>query len=433
MIIHVVKEGETISSIANNYNVLTERLIIDNGIHTPDILAVGQAIVILYPLITYTIQEGDTLASIAQSYQVSILQLLRNNPYLSERGYLVPGETIVITYETNIKGKLSTGGYVYPFVNETTLRTTLPFLTYLTVFSYQITEEGELIDIDDSKIIRIAKEYGVAPMMMVSTINEKGIGNEYTAQALFHSEALQDRLIDNIMHTLKTKGYYGLNAFLQFISVENQTRYEAFIQRLGTILHEEGFRFVVTITPKVNIVSTEIQHDRMNFSKIAESADALLLLTFQWGSSVGPPVPVIPTNILEGMIKNSLLTIPAYNLLVGYPVIAYDWVLPYLPGVTGARSMTGEDAVQLAAESGSVIQYIPAVGSSFFIYNEYNGPLHLVWFEDARSIDATIAIVPEYGLQGVSIWTTMEFFDQFWLVLNAQYEIERVENIDYFT
>lgn len=226
MVIHVVKQGETITSIANIYNVNPERLILDNGINNPGNLVIGQTIVILFPIITYIIQEGDTLGDIAQRYQVTLMQLLRNNPYLSERGYLIPGETIVITYETNIRGTLSTGGFVYPYVSETTLRMTLPFLTYLTIFNYQITQEGELVDIEDSNIVRLAKEYGVAPMMMVSTIDERSTETEVIDLAIFKSEELQNKLIDNILRTLEIKGYYGLNLYLQYLPVDYQTRIE---------------------------------------------------------------------------------------------------------------------------------------------------------------------------------------------------------------
>jgi spore germination protein YaaH len=38
-----------------------------------------------------------------------------------------------------------------------------------------------------------------------------------------------------------------------------------------------------------------------------------------------------------------------------------------------------------------------------------DGILHVVWFKDARSFDARAALVTEYDLQGLSIWTIMRF------------------------
>lgn len=46
-----------------------------------------------------------------------------------------------------------------------------------------------------------------------------------------------------------------------------------------------------------------------------------------------------------------------------------------------------------------------------------------MWFEDARSIQAKLALVPEYGLDGVGYWNLNRPFPQNWRVLNALYRI----------
>ena len=140
-------------------------------------LAIGQTIVIVYPKITYVIQDGDTLYGIAEKFGVSPIQLLRNNPFLSDKEYIYPGETIVISYEDSKKRNVVTSGYAYPFIDKNILKKTLPYLTYLTVFNYRVTREGELINIDDEEIIQLAKEYGVAPMMLISTLTDAGVAD----------------------------------------------------------------------------------------------------------------------------------------------------------------------------------------------------------------------------------------------------------------
>lgn len=96
MTIHVVQTGETINTIAEQYKVSAERLILENGIINPNDLVVGQTIVIVQPLISYTIQEGDSLSEIAARYEISLIQIYRNNPFLANREYIYPGETMKI-------------------------------------------------------------------------------------------------------------------------------------------------------------------------------------------------------------------------------------------------------------------------------------------------------------------------------------------------
>ena len=49
-----------------------------------------------------------------------------------------------------------------------------------------------------------------------------------------------------------------------------------------------------------------------------------------------------------------------------------------------------------------------------------------VWFEDARSVRAKLALAGEYQQAGVSIWNIMRYFPQLWLVLNSLYDIEKL-------
>ena len=100
---------------------------IENGIDNPNNLVIGETLVILYPEIEHTVEDGDSLASIAESYNTTIIDLLRNNPYLSNRKNIFPGEVIVIKYRGDKIKQIATKGIVYPFVSMDTLIKTLPF------------------------------------------------------------------------------------------------------------------------------------------------------------------------------------------------------------------------------------------------------------------------------------------------------------------
>jgi len=174
MIIHVVQPGETINSIADKYEILADRLILDNDLTNFKDLVVGQTIVVAIPLQTYVVQEGDILMNIASKHGVTLLQLYRNNPFLSDRKFIYPGETLVISYHNNAK-KISTNGYAFEFIDKDILKKTLPFLTYLSIFGYRFLENANIEEINDTEIIKMAKDYGVAPIMVLSTSTLQGV------------------------------------------------------------------------------------------------------------------------------------------------------------------------------------------------------------------------------------------------------------------
>jgi spore germination protein len=91
--------------------------------------------------------------------------------------------------------------------------------------------------------------------------------------------------------------------------------------------------------------------------------------------------------------------------------------------VTRATSISNRYAVSLAIRYNVPIQYDEVAQSPWFRYFDEEGIEHEVRFEDARSIRARLALVPEYGLLGAGYWNLMRPFPQNWLVLNALYEI----------
>lgn len=426
MIIHIVQPGETIEVIANHYNITVERLILENGLTNLNQLVTGQAIVIVSPEITYTIQEGDTLYSIGEKYNVSIMEIFRNNPYLAVREFIYPGETIVIKYETNKLRSIAMGGYAYPYIDRDTLKKTLPYLTYLTIFNYRATPEGNFIEIDDEEIIQLANAYGVAPMMFVSTFSEEGKGNIETAFNITNNPEIQERAINNVLRILKTKGYYGLNIYLQYVNLENIKRIEVYIKNMANILHSQGYRIVLSVSPRVVIERNEISFEGIDYTNLANSVDAMLILSYEWGFSLGAPGSITPMNLVKALLDYSIKMVPPEKIIVGYPISGYNWETPYVPGATRANSVTMEGAIQIAAEYGVPIQYHEIAEAPYFNYYTVNNVIHIVWFKDARSFDAISNLVYEYGLQGLSIWNIMNFNNQLWLVIHINYDIEKV-------
>ena len=217
MMIHVVKQGDTIYSIAQRYGVSAQNLIAYNELTDPENLVLGQTIVVLFPEIVYTIQEGDTLASIAAQFNTTVIQLLRNNRQITDTFALYPGVQLVIRYQGEKIGSMVVNGYAYPSIDRQLLRKTLPYLTYITLFTYGITPEGELIPIDDQEIIDIAREYGVGPLMLISSLTQEGTFSNELAHLVLNDSTVQENLINNILENLQAKNYFGLDVDFEFV------------------------------------------------------------------------------------------------------------------------------------------------------------------------------------------------------------------------
>ena len=220
MTIHVVKPGDTLSGIAATYGVSEDLLAIWNALSEPYALVVGQAILILTPAGVYTVRAGDTVASIARRFGISARELFANNPNLD--GGLIPifeGQTLVLGFEEEKAYTMKTNAYAYPFITDEALYGTLPYLTFLAPFTYGFTPQGELIPLDDERLITSAISYGSAALMHLSTLTEAGTFSNELASAIFADEQAADTLITNILENLRAKDYYDstsiLNLYIQ--------------------------------------------------------------------------------------------------------------------------------------------------------------------------------------------------------------------------
>lgn len=429
MIIYTVKSGDSIYTIARRFGTTAERIIADNSLQDPANLAVGQTIVILRPQTQYTVKEGDTLYSIAQMFGVTLNQLWRNNPSLEGQDTVTPGQTLIITLPEQTFGSIDVNAYAYPSIDRTTLERTLPYLTYLTIFSYGITEDGGLIGIDDESVIEEARRYGVAPIMMLSTITENGTFSSERAAALLSDEAAQDRLIAEVLRTVEEKRYEGVDVDFEYVGGEYAERYAAFIQKLRDALAEQGYPLFVALAPKTSADMEGLLYEGHDYRALGEAADKALLMTYEWGYTYGEPQAVSPLNKVREVVEYGVSEIPADKIFLGVPNYGYDWPLPFVQGETAAQSLSNVDAEQRAIEKNAEIQYDRTAQAPFYTYYESeNGqPIeHIVWFENASSSDAMLRLINEYGLSGMSVWNIMRYFPSLWLVLNSLYKINKV-------
>ena len=378
-------------------------------------------------MLFYVVQPGDTVYSIASMTGNTVEELLENNG-LTEESVLVPGQAIIVTEdaEPSYKRELSVNGYAYPYIDNEVLQKTLPDLTYVTLFTYGFTEEGELISIQDEPVIGEAKEAGVAPLMLLSTLTGDGTFSNELASRIFSDEAARNRLFDQVLQTMRTKGYYGLDVDFEFILPEDKDNYVQFLTELKSRLQPEGYPLFVALAPKTSGMQRGLLYESHDYPAIGAVADYVLLMTYEWGYTYGPPMAVAPLNKVKEVLDYGVSVIPREKILQGIPNYGYDWTLPYVRGQSMARSIGNVEAVEIAMKYRATILYDETAQTPYFYYTDEEGREHVVWFEDARSIDAKLRLNESYPLHGISYWNIMRYFPQNWVVVNDKFRVRKV-------
>ena len=422
MIFHVVSAGETLYSIGRQYGVSAGLIARVNGLRPPYALAVGQCLLILIPSRTVTVQPGDTLSAIARRTGVSTLELLRRNPNLGGLPQLYPGQVLVVSYEVQPSRQVQVNGYAYPYVQPEVLRGILPYTTYLTPFTYGISDSGSVLALEDAALIAMARQYGVSPLMHLSTLTESGNFSTDRATEALASEASQQQLADQAVAMMQARGYDGMDVDFEFLGQENAAAYAAFVGRLRSRVNALGGELITALAPKTSTTQQGILYEGHDYALLAQNSDAVLLMTYEWGYTYGPPMAVAPLNSVRRVLDYAITEMPPDKIFLGFPNYAYDWTLPFEPGVSRAQSMSNEQAVELAVARGAQIRFDETAQTPWFTYTEA-GNVHEVWFEDTRSCQAKYRLIEEYGLRGVGFWNFMRPFSVGFCLLDAMFSI----------
>lgn len=379
MEIYIVRPGDTVDAIADTHNVSAQSIIYNNQLPYPYPLAVGQALLL---------SEGSP----------------------SENPDGNPGAV--------------TGGYAYPFISRWVLGQTLPYLSDLFIFSYGFTPEGELIPpaLDDSFMVSMAKSFGTAPILTLTPFGPTGQFSNYLISQVVNNEAAKQTLIANLSAQIQERGFEGVDIDFEYILPEDKIPFAEFVRDVRTAINGLGYPVSVALAPKVSDSQTGLLYEGKDYGLLGEAADSVLLMTYEWGYTYGPPMAVAPLNKVRQVVEYALTKIPASKINLGIPNYGYDWTLPFVQGSSKATTIGNVQAVQIAIANDAAIQFDETAQSPYFQYVS-EGLTHEVWFEDVRSLSAKFGLVKEYNLRGMGYWQVMQLFRANWLLLADTFTI----------
>jgi len=422
MVIYVVKPGDSIYSISQIYGVSSAAIIQANGLTNPDRLVIGQALVIPLPS-TYTVKSGDSLYSISRMFGITLTALQQANPQITNPARINIGQVINIPPQPKL-GTIDVNGYAFPNINMELLQSVLPDLTYLSIFNYEVKPDGSLSTINDTPLIQAARAGGVAPMMVITNIEEGGGFSSELGSTILNNQAVQDTLLNNVVQTLQSKNYYGLDIDFEFIYPSDREAYNAFLRKTAALLKPMGYTLTTAVAPKVSASQPGLLYEAHNYPVHGEVADHVIIMTYEWGYTYGPARAVAPLDQVRRVIQYAVTAIPSQKILMGIPNYGYDWTLPFVQG-SAARTLSNVEAVEQAARVGANIEFDITAQSPYYYYYS-GGKRHAVWFEDARSIRAKLLLVNQYNLGGISYWTINRPFPQNWSYLGARYNTRKL-------
>jgi len=318
----------------------------------------------------------------------------------------------------------------YLFTNKDLMKEVMPFWYSLkspTVIRDDYVSGNPSWPIADTVCLMRRAGLQVIPTMTDGTA--KLVLSEYLA-----NPATRTTIIKTIVDLVVKNDFDGIDldyegfAFVDGSSTWNKTalRWVALVKELSVALHAKN---------KLLSVSTPYVYDPKEKQKgyfvyawadIASSIDRLRIMTYDY--SVARPGPMGPLAWTEKTIQYALSIMSASKVYVGLPGYGRDWITsvkgkcptsapPGLIGGAKAATFKMNYAAAKAAIDGAVPIYNEQYGEATYDYTQsFNGLSatgaatactvnRTVWYQNAQSFAARMALVPKYRLGGAAIWT----------------------------
>lgn len=374
----------------------------------------------------YVVKPGDTVDGIAGAFSADASRIIADNQLIYPYELAV-GQALFIDLGTREAGRsIRSIGYAYPFISRWVLEQTLPYLSELAVFSYGFTADGYLLapELPDQWMIDLAVGYGTQAILTLTPFGLDGQFNNQLIHAVVNQEAAVNRLIEELLYTMDSKGYSGVDIDFEYILAEDRDAFTSFVRQVAERMRANGYHTSVALAPKTSAEQRGLLYEGKDYRALGEAADHVLLMTYEWGYTYGPPMAVAPINQVRRVVEYAVTEIPAEKIDLGIPNYGYDWPLPFERGVTAAVTIGNIEAVRIAVDQGAAIEFDSLSASPFFLY-AMMGVEHEVWFEDVRSLQRKFDLMNEFHLSGCGYWQIMRWFKANWLLLEKNFYIRK--------
>jgi spore germination protein len=295
-------------------------------------------------------------------------------------------------------------------------------LSYVAFFSYRVKADGSFYPFKAEEALSATRKTGAAPMMVITNFTEGNFSPD-VAYTIFTDKAASKRLIRNVLQTMKDNGYKALNIDFEHIRAKDRRLYNGFLETIIPQVRKAGYKVSTALAPKTSDELTGPWHGAHDYKRHGELTDFVILMTYEWGWSGGPPMAVSPIPQVRQVLDYAVSVIPRDKIVMGAPLYGYDWTLPYTKGGPFAKRAAPQEAADLAVKEGAKVNFDNASQAPYFNYTDDKGKSHVVWFENEQSMQAKFNLVKQYKLHGVAYWVLGEPFPQNWALLEDQFNI----------
>lgn len=243
----------------------------------------------------------------------------------------------------------------------------------------------------DTAALRImrSRQLPIVPILTNFDSDEKEF-NGNLLHKILGNRARRTALIKQIADTLQFYHFHGINIDFEELKEANNTALVQFQRELYHRLHPLQLITTIDVT---------VHNEDYDYKALATVNDYLFVMAYDEHHAQSVAGPISDQKWIEGAIDWASAFIPQDKMIIGIAAYGYDW-----PKGSEAKPVTYQEALGLAREHNSQIDYDNDTYNLHYAYSDDNQVIHDVWFTDAGTNFNTIRFAEEIGAAGVALW-----------------------------
>lgn len=268
----------------------------------------------------------------------------------------------------------------------------------LTAFSpswYRLTPNLSLEAIPTNIKSGILNQASLSGVLIIPTIGND-LDGERASRFLRDQEAMS-QATNYLSSQAQLENYAGFDVDFESLPPEDKDLYVAFLQKLHEKLKTQNLLLTVAVhaqTGSKDDWNLALSHD---YAAIGAIADQVRIMAYDFHYAASEPGPVTPLDKLKSVTEYTLKSIPPEKIVFGLPLYGYDW------GGGQGESVVYQTAMDRLNRYRGELKRDPASQEMVGTYVK-EGLDHVIWFQDAQSIQAKIDLAKKLGISHFVFW-----------------------------
>ncbi len=376
--------------------------------------------------VLHTVKQGENLCSIAQIYGASLSKIIDANPNIEDFNNLKENQEICIPTDTIGSMPAQTreslvylfGGTTGEYLNAISI--TKNSIKTICTDSFEVSEDGNLI---------IAPEFKLNERF-IESVHEMNIKitpfltNNWDRASGFAALDNRENLSNQLLQAVQDYNLDGVNIDIENVTEKYRAQYVDFIRMLREKLPENKTISVAVVANPSGW--TTGWHGSYDYKTLSEYSDYLLVMAYDESYQGSEEGPVSSSSFFKRSIEYALNEgVPKDKIVAGIPFFGRYWKEGQGVGGLGIADI---DVENLLANYTSNSTFDEATKSAFanviitpqepepeiFGSRKLTAGIYNIWYDNQESTRYKLETINDYDLKGVGAWALGQEIPEIW-------------------